>query len=594
MATPTEFRASMRRLDSVFSALQIAFVGLFVAFVTWLALRHHFTVFNYDEWRMIAWLQTTPFGEWLVTPHNSHVIPLTLLVYAADFSLGARGLLLVGVSLLCTALAALVLCRIFAAEGEPSTPLARSTASFLVFAVFWGAVVHSLLWGAALWNTSTLLWFTLAVACGITFVQHRTRSGAPLRWLVFAGVFAGMATFSFGTGFATWGSLLAIALVARLPLRQTASLAAGAASSVAVYLVVAGSHARPRPRAVPLEPGTLGLPALAEILRFDASFVGGALARTVQGLFGWDDERALAFAATAGAVGLVALVVFALFLWLRPARATPRALLALGLAVFPAGAGLAAGLARVGMGADQSIMPRYAIWSVLFWVGAVCAAVSLVPGSRARSGSVRALVLLPILASVCMLPAFADAMRAQQSRDRLLSMGSLALLLDVRSESLARRLSGGSVELVLDSMEALADQRRGFFDDPRADWPGRSLGSLGAVAEPSRCSGGIDRVSRLENRSGPTFRVRGWAWDHAASAPPSSIVIADPTGRVRGLGNRNPDWWDAIAGGPDSDLSPRSHWTGIVPRYDPGASHVAYAVLADGHLCRLTAFEGPR
>ena len=79
----------------------------------------------------------------------------------------------------------------------------------MAFSLVWSASLYSWLWGLALANALTTMWPAVAVAALVVYAaRQRTEPSRASNGLVLAsGLAASAATFSFGTGWATWIAL---------------------------------------------------------------------------------------------------------------------------------------------------------------------------------------------------------------------------------------------------------------------------------------------------------------------------------------------------------------------------------------------------
>src|SRR5262245_60263661 len=144
----------------------LAAVALFVAFACAHAARHHLRDLFVDDWRVLDHWQSTPLVTYLWAAENGHRLPLTLAFFALDHELfGGRMHLLVALAVASLALACALLARGLrahvAAASAPASATARLVLGFAVFALFWAASCHDLLWGL---NQGSLQAVALVVA----------------------------------------------------------------------------------------------------------------------------------------------------------------------------------------------------------------------------------------------------------------------------------------------------------------------------------------------------------------------------------------------------------------------------------------------
>jgi hypothetical protein len=561
-------------------------VAIFAGFGIWLAARRSFTIYNFDDWKLLYGLFSKPFVEWLLTPQNGHLMPATLYLFHLDYAhFGGRSQLLLATSLLLLAAAIACLYAAFHAGREAATPASRAVFAYVIFAHLWGASLGCLLWGLGVVNLLTAL---LAFASIWLMIDHGVRRarGNPERpphrlWLAALAAFG--ATFSFGTGFGTWFSLLAIAIVARSGWKTIGGLAAATSLSLGLYLyAISDLPSGLAPEVVVRRP--------LEVLEFAASFVGAAVGRVAQGIGGLPYEQVYAPSVWAGGAGALGLACFALWLWLRPSRVTPRALLGIGLMIFPFAVGVVTAMARLELSPLQGIQIRFIVWSAFFWMGAACAVVSLPPFSKSTGVAPTALALSLPLLSLLMLPALRLQLGEHDERQRQLARGSLALIAGVRSDTLVRPLSPMLPPEVLYTVaDRLERDRRAFFAEPRAELMGKRLAEERSISEPGRCRGRSRPPVPLRTRGALAARASGTLTPVGAAAP-AFIAITDPSGTVRGLGDVIAEGAEAAGGG-----SRPIPWQGVVADFDRSATYSAHAMLADGSACLLgRARRAPR
>jgi hypothetical protein len=569
-------------VQSWIAHLYIGGVALIALCVVWLAVRFHHTAFNHDDWRVLAEFATKPFWEWLVAPQNGHIMPATLAIFRADYLfLHGEAHLLVAASLLFAFAATVVLLVAHRTGRESSTPLDRTVLAFMAFLLLWAGSLHSFLWGLANVNLLTTLWCFLAVTCLIRWIDHERGSRGSAPWLLASACAAAFAaTFSFGTGLAIWGALLAIAIAARLPARAVVPLAGAAAGSMAMYAVIL------RLLGTKPTPAFPGPGDLVPLLTFTSGFVGSAVGWTLEGLGLVDRKGVYGASVFVGSFALLGFGAFALRALLRPGAMDSRRLLGLGLMTVAVLAGTIAGVARFRFLPLNAVDVRFVIWSAFFWMGAACALAAFPAFSRGRRRATLALVALP-LASVLMLPAVGNRLQRHFVRRRLVANASLSLLLEIDSEWIATKLSLEAQVAPL-AVDLLKRDERGPFSDPRRAWVARPLAVEPRTANPARCAGRTGQIAPVRGAPGDVS-VSGWAWDQERDEAPASVVIADSDGIVRGLGDLE---WE----GPASWLSARegNTWRGFIAGFDKAERYMAWVVLSDGSFCRLGPLPSTR
>ncbi len=547
------------------------FVAGFVVASAWLALRDHYRIPTFDDWRILDDFFSTPLLEWTFGQQNGHFVPLTLLLLHLDYVLlSGRMHLLVIASLGCAGLAAVVLGKGLAGGSELRSPVRETLVGFVWFALFWAGGCYEFAWGMNQGTVLAILWLCVALAC-----LARGRTGDSPRLLLGAGLAAWLATFSHGMGFATWPAVLGVSLAARLPGRVSAAYALGAMATLTCYLVALGDAKTASPESL----ATQLVEHPLEYAAFGAAFVGSAAGRVASGFGTSSQAEIYAVSVLAGSAGLAAAAALSVAA-LRRGRPTATQLVGLGLVVcVVAASGIVAlsRLPRFPNAADS----RFATFATLFWVGllAILLSTPTVQSNRGRRGLAAALV---VLLSVAMLPAFSKARADQDVRRRRLEQWSNAFLLGIESDGLAREIALFEPERVFRVSARLRQDRRSFFSDPRAELPGSRIDDRFRPGGAGRCRGATREVRGFYARGMRAAELRGWAVDAAQGKPPAYVVIVDADSRVRGLGTVTERSVVAVPGA--------RRWIAYVADFDPGARYAAYGVLQEeGIACPLEA-----
>ncbi|MCU0864568.1 MAG: hypothetical protein MUC36_12290 [Planctomycetes bacterium] len=351
-----------------------------------------------DPWRFaIGWLER-PFPDNVVVPDNGHVEIWPSLVRLLDLHLadGAQWVQLgVGAAL---ALGLLVF------TGELVRRHARSSASFaaIVIAVFWLGNARKLAHGNEIVPLFSILLLVILGMCAV------------VRGRVLAVVLCGLlATFTFGSGLASFGAFLIAAWLMQWPWSRWLGLLGSWIGTALLLQWVAGGQADV-PLLAPLEQlgdllRWLGAPfvwVLSPLLDPDhaarlpigwARALCGAIAEPLHAVFGpaqlarWP---AMAF----GALGVLALLWRSYVHRRRSGTGVER--LALGLGWYALGVGGLVVALRVTYfrdRPDQLYASRYLPWSMLLWLGLLLVAVE-----RARTRARGAWIV--VAAGLLLLP----------------------------------------------------------------------------------------------------------------------------------------------------------------------------------------------
>lgn len=540
-------------------ATYTTFVALFVAWVCLTTLRDHFTTPWGDDWRFLDSLFGGTSWAWYFAPRSGHRMPVTLLLLDVDYHrFGGHMHLLVGAMVAEVSLTAVAF-----GSAWGWRRLLHPAFAFAVFALFWAAAYFDLPWGMNHGSTFTVCW--LAVALAALAHDQRARAGGghgSTSALVVAGFAAIVATLGFGTGVAVFPALLAVALLARLPMRVVAAYVAVGIVTASVYSIGL-SEARGGASIPVVSP----LPRMSEVV---LSFVGGPFGTAVAALTGLDLENRWRLSVVAGAAGLAAGLTRVITLFRRGGGLSGAEVLGVGAMAYAA---VDACLVALGRSAiwDVGINSRFTLPATLFWIG-------LVASTAATWARVVPATLL-VVASLLMLPAYRDA-RAEQARiHEILDLTAALHLLDLHADAETRgTLVKKRPEQIYRVVDRLRQDRRAMFAEPRAGLDGTPLTSHFTVDTDADCSGSA-RLSALATSRGRTgVRLAGYAFDPAGA--PESIVVTDPRGIIRGLGAFTPIMHARFAASEPPE--PGVPYRGFIADWDMSTEYLVWAVRAGG------------
>ena len=575
-------RNSARSGAGILAAAYLSLVAVFVLYTSYLAISDHQTVPHLDDWRVLDTFFSNPFFQWLFTEQNGHRLPVTLFLFALDYTFlrGQQDLLVIA-SIVCTLLALGALHIGLRTDSDHAAPLPVTSYGFACFALLWAGICHDFRWGLNQGAQMVVLWLCVCLSSVVRYrgELERGAAGRATRWLLLAGMAALFSTFSHGIGFATWAALLATSIIAKFPLRVLAVLAASGGLSIASY-------------SVGIESSVAGLAMRAwdhplDLLTATLAFVGMAVGWVAHGLGVSNGDTVFNLSTAAGAVGLVVFVTLGARRWAHPEWCRSRDLVAIGFMAFPIAGGLMVALNRLGFGVQMLTQLRFVTWSTLFWIGAALAIPSLASNTRRRVQAV--VVIAAALLSFSMIPGLVSARSTHATLQRRLAATANAHLLGIQSDKHARGILKPRPEQVNRVVARLRKDRRSFFSDSRAELPGtRMLDRLG-LAKGARCNGAIGGLRPVPTRSQPAAAIRGSGWNENTSDVPSFVVIVDPDGIIAGLGAFAVAPRERSGRPPKDGFSPYA-WRGYVADFDPSKQYVAYGVLSGGRtVCRLAA-----
>ena len=161
---------------------------------------------------------------------------------------------------------------------------------------------------------------------------------------------------------------------------------------------------------------------------------------------------------------------------------------------------------------------------------------------------------------------------------------SLMLLVGIREESALLRLVRPAglpaspeqtqrAEAMRAMLVMLERDGRGPFADPRRAHLGRPLSKLYPVS--GTCSGRIDGWQEIGEDGARGAAIQGSIRETPDALAPISILVVDPIGVIRGLGNVL------------SQREKRARWVAFVGAHAPEQRHDVHAVLENGSVCLL-------
>ena len=564
----------------------VAGVLLFCVDVSLHALSKHYTVPNFDDWRILDDFFSAPLVEWIVTPQNGHHVPVTLGLFALDYELfGGRQHLLVATGVLYVWLAVGALGIGVGPRSRLAAPLALAAFSFCAFILFWGAARHDLMWGFNQGPLMAAMWACFAlVAFGISVERSRTEAiGSGTPWLLLAASCATAATFSQGIGYACWAGLLIAAVVSGTRPRVLIALAGAAIVVLLLFTSVTAGQEASGTGAL-AQYGQRAMKNPVRLLLRTLIFVGepvSAIAAAL-GLLGGVARRTIA--QWSGVVGVVLLAQMLVWCVLHRDRTTRRHVLSAGLAVSAVTAGLMIALNR-GWLPDTELEVRFATWSSLFWAGLAAGMPTRIGSARGMLAGTSATLALALIA-IAAWPALAFERAVQSDRRDHLAILRTLHLLDIQWDDLAGGTTfGANPARTYRVVARLREDRRSFFRDAIASLPGAVLPERGRAQQPDRCAGRVTSAQRIDARNGEALLLTGWAIDREQESPATSIVVVDGDGIVQGLGTPV----SRTTPGPHETLPKREFpWVGFVRGSTCDGQHVAYALLEGGNAaCRL-------
>jgi peptidoglycan/LPS O-acetylase OafA/YrhL len=358
----------------------------------------------FDQYRLYPLYLGLPFPQNALQLENGHRPILPALLRLAEIRWFGADQQLQVVTGIAAALLALTLIAWTVIRDRNVSTVARAGACALaVLTLFWLGNARMLMHG----NESVHAYFVVLFSCAAMLAVDAARRQRPALAMLVASLCCVAATFSFGTGMASFGSVLVLVVVLRLRTRELAIPAVVLALAAVFYLVVLPGdggvreslHVEPlanlltltRWLAAPWMYAWLGNgdPPLSDwmqtaLLQTSTGQPLVASARWIDGVFG--AHGGMTWSALIGACGLVAYACILLHAWRVGRACGSMRVLGLGLATFALGAAAIVCLARLHAfteAPEQVFADRYLPWSCLFWLGLALYALA---GVRSRDG----------------------------------------------------------------------------------------------------------------------------------------------------------------------------------------------------------------
>jgi hypothetical protein len=575
-----EAPAGARLLGSVSGLLAVMslLAGGFVVVSTLLLIcENHFAGPVRDFWHIVPLLERFDRGEGtfalLARLHGGHRLLVPRLLYLAEYEFfDGRNLFLVSVGVALQGVLAAVVARAVWAERR------RSGAALTAFGL---GLVAMLAFSATQlenfvrpWNVH---WFLTNAAVAVCLAAGlraggvgdavRSRSEASAwGWWLLASVAAWVASYSMATGLLSWPLLLLLGFLVRWRLRLLVAIGLEGALAIAFYL--RGSRV--------LDAGS-SLTSGGALVEWLLACLGSPLSWLSR-----DAGIALALAATLAAAALL------LRLLARRSEASRGECLLVGLMLFSWGAAALIALGRTALWPESWEAARYQTIVLLFWLSLLLLALLALRGERPHQRVLRPLLMLgaAVWLAVAVLPGHFRQAGEIGSFVAKARAANLALLFGVSQRpDYVHVLTFSDRKLGFDSAAAywgfLHERGLGVFSDPRRDLMGRVLDEAFSRADPDLCRGEVIRADPVPTRYGPALRLGGWAWDIAASRPPSYLLATDARRSIVGLGTPLRRKLGPLRWREDE----RPAWHGYA-RVRSGSFDV-WALLESGEVCQI-------
>lgn len=501
-----------------------------------------------DQWRHYEHLLRMPFPHNVFEVDGGHVEVLPHLLRLADLRFfGASEWLQIVAGTLLALMAAGLLAYTIWRDRTLSRPIRIACMFGAVLGVFWLGNLRALTQSGDSVHVYLVL-TCLAAATGL-LLRGATRATTS-RDVLAASLWCTLATFTFGTGVASFAALIALLFARRSAPRQWLLVLLAGNATLLAYFALGGAR-----NAHALDPFVAALTMLRLLGApfvylfwplLDATAAAAspaplqgtllAIANAWTGQFG-DIRRAVFPQAAIGALAVALALAFGLRLRRARPDAAPAACLGLALACFGIAIAALIAVARQAYFADyedQIIAPRYLPWSSLCWAGLLIAALARMRTPR-RAAFLALMLALVALPSEIGMGALARRVREVAEDAALYAAVGVA----PNSVSLGEATS---VEDLRPALQALRGARAAVFAWPESALLGEKLPAdlsplvaSGVTAEPV--------VNRFD---GDGMRI----FARFELTPCAPRVLVASSGRVVGLLRRSTDGaWRGVARG---------------------------------------------
>jgi hypothetical protein len=508
----------------------------------------------FDQFRMYGVYLGLPFPANAIQSESGHRPILPTLVRLAEMRwLASHQVTQVTIGVVAALLALiLIVATILREKSLPA--ISRTAACVLaVIALFWLGNARMLMHGNELLHTYFVVLFTVSAVIAVDAARRRQ----PLLGMSIAGVCCLAATFSFGTGMASFGAVLLLGACLRMRWRELAIPAALLFVTLAIYLLILPGNdgvrgtllfdplgnlvvlarwlSSPWMRAwlgqadPPIEPwlqSTLSISSSGRMLV--------ASARLIAVPFGADS--AMRESVALGGAGLCAFVILLIHAVRHGASLNATRALALGLATFAFGSAVIVCFARLQLfevSPGQIFADRYLPWSCLFWFGLALYAASAEGSSRWRTTAfacATALTLLIFLPTQRALAGWSAAVY------RHVQLSAVAAQLGVWDPEQFNYAPASTDEEVRAGLDLLRQRHLSMFSEPAFGMVERSWRAPTHVAPtPAGASTHVVREFTDAQSHRHIAEFEGWMPRIHGIARNPVLVVVDERGALRGL-----------------------------------------------------------
>ena len=564
----------MQRINSALSYLILLGGALTVALALYIVITTYSSLPYWDGWTQIevAANGRSPLSpSWLWEQHNEHRLVIPKLFLAVDllFFRARQAFLLTSIFVIQLMHLMLLSWSMRALGGWKGT-LWRAGTGVAAFCLFCPTQSENLTWGFQVCFVLPPFFATLSFVALLLYGRE-TRQGeaarAP-RFLLLSILAAFGAAYSLAAGSLVWPLLVAEAAFLRLGRRILCMLSAAGAISIGLY---AWHYAKPEGHGSPLAAlsDPLGMLEYCEAYFMSAWPYYG----TPGHLLLWIVVAVFFLALLAAALPSIGRF--------RPFAAQ------LGLTVmYCVATSLITAMGRLNFGVTQATVSRYQTVALLGWS---CLGLLMLGGLSLAGERMR--FLFPV-AQLSVLAVF--AIGASRAECQVLITRGHAFAQRAASAALvtgmADRETLGQVypekEMFAKTVPYMRTNRLSAFSDRLASMMGKPLNSTFRPADPSECSGALEKVFPVSETYGdglgPGLRVVGWAKDNKRNRIPSAIVVTLDD-KIVGLGAagrwRPPGFDGFVAFSPELAPQAEEKFYAILDGATPSACYLARLYL---------------
>lgn len=502
-------------------------------------------------------------GDWSVLwiQHNEHRIVFPEIVFALDL-LALHGQIVLPTVLSFCFYFGVLLVMVWAFwEDREVTAIPRYAAVFLAAILLaWKGCATALGIPFLMQWTMNQFFTVLALAFLAKLFQSRRTV-----WLAPLCVCAVVGNYSSGNGLLLWPLLLVLAVLLRIPVRQTAVLAIVGAASMGLYFVGYKSLGPLQWRAV------IGHPVY--FAKFMASYLSMPFA-----VLRAEPE----FGVRIGLISLAALLILFLLGWRAHIIKTTAGIVLFGYSASVLSCALMTALGR--MNPDDPMLQspkalRYLTVPLTYWGALAILSVWVTARYFRFFGTAFAVAIALglglLLFRMSRKPALDDWYRFCATTFARQQWAALAVesgVLDPVPDSILYP----DIRFIPHFAPLMRSERLSLFAKPEPDWIGRDWKAVFPAPLRAASDGGILACQRLET----AVTVAGWSVAPSSLTHPLELVLVDESNRIVGLGARLP------AGLPDRfsklKVTPAQQWSGSVNLGYHSRTVSPYVVSEDG------------